>query len=287
MNIPKLAIKNYQFVIAAFVMLAAWALINFTTVPRTEFPIVDSPMVTVHAILMGSNVENMEVHVLTPLEAGLQALGDIKDLRSKISGHVISINIAFNYGVDIDEKLNKTQGLLSGMRRTLPKELIELSAHKASTNFAAVLQLALLPKSISYAQLEKEAKKIQKSIRQVSGVQSVHLEGYPRREVQIQLDLEKMHSYQINFNQVEAILQRNNVYLPAGDIDLTTKHYNIITSGVFQDIEKLRTTFIKMEEGQFLQLQDIASVDIRYEKEQWISRYKGQESLIIYVKQDE
>ncbi|MEM8909667.1 MAG: efflux RND transporter permease subunit [Bacteroidota bacterium] len=165
MNIPKLAIKNYHIVCTVFLMLLVASWLNFTTTARTEFPIIDVPTVAVVAVVAGADVENMETHFLTPMEEALGALADVEDIRSHISGNVINVQISFEYGVDMDKKLNQAQSMLNFIRKDLPQDLVDLQVNKASTNFTSILNLAILPQAVPFDRAVQEAKNVQKIIR--------------------------------------------------------------------------------------------------------------------------
>lgn len=287
MNIAKFAINNYHIVCTVFCILLVASIINFNTVPRTEFPVIDVPTITVVAVISASNVEDIETHFLSPLEEAINVLGDIKEIRSTITGNVISIQIRFVHGVDMDKKLSDAKSAVNFIQKELPPELVQLNVEKASTNFTSIMNLALVPNNVPKNIVEQEAKRIQKIIRQVNGVKNVHLDAYPKQELQISIDVEKMHSHRITFNEIERILVQNNSYIPAGDLDISTKNFNVITTGAFNNVQQIRETFIKTVNGRYIQLDDIADINISFEKQKWISRHNGEESLIIHIYQND
>ncbi len=285
MNIPKLAIQNYHIVCTAFFMLLLASVLNFINTPRTEFPIIDIPAVSVRAVV-AADIENMETHFLSPMEEVLHGLDDVKDIRSIISGNLISIMIDFTPGIDVNKKMDKVKNALAFIRKNLPNGLGEIVVTKSSTNFASVLNLALVPNNVSGEQLEKEAKRVQRIIRQVDGVKAVAMGAYPEQEIQIKLDLEKMYDQGITFREIESVLVKSNTYIPSGDVDVSSRKFNVLTTGAFSDLDELKNTLIKNANGDFLKLEDIASIASSFEKERWLSRYIGKEALLLHVNQN-
>lgn len=286
MNIPKAAIKNYHIVCTVCFILMVASIINFGTTPRTEFPVIDIPMVAVIAQVAGTNVENIETQFLTPIEEALDELDNVEDVRSDITGNMILIDIGFTHGVDVEEKLSQTKSIINFIRKDLPGQLLGLNIYNYATNKASILNLALVSDQLPDAVLENEAKRVQKTIRQVVGVKQVKLDAYAKQEVQIDLDLNKLYAYGITFGEVEQILKSNNAYIPGGDLDVDSKKLNIITTGAIEDVAQLRETFVKHINGRSIRLADLANITLGAEKQDWIIRQNGQPAPIIHVYQE-
>ena len=84
MKIPGLAIRNYPFTLTSFSLLLILGVISFLTMPRSEDPPMDVPGASVIIIYPGSNPDDLEQLVASPLEEALNELDDIKRMETSM-----------------------------------------------------------------------------------------------------------------------------------------------------------------------------------------------------------
>ncbi len=285
MNIPKLAIDNYQLTLTAFAFLLVLGLTAFLTMPQREDPALDIPNCGVIAVYPGANPEDIERQVVDPLEASINELDDLKEVETTIRDGVAYLEVEFLFGTDPEEKFEELQRQLNQVRSELPEDLYQLDAFRFSTNTVAIFQLALVGETLPYDQLKVEGERIKKALEKVDGVRKVEIEGYPEREVRIGLDPVKMSEMNISIEDVENAIRSNNANIPGGAVKVSSRLFNIKTSGAYDNLEEIRNTVVGAYEGRLVYLHHIADIRFRYEDERWLARYNGNKSLIINIQQ--
>ena len=85
MKLPKIAISNYQFTIAVFILITIAGLNSYLNMPRMENPEVDIPGASVVVMYPGTNPVDMENLVVAPIEDALNELDDIKSIETNIT----------------------------------------------------------------------------------------------------------------------------------------------------------------------------------------------------------
>jgi multidrug efflux pump subunit AcrB len=103
-KLPVYAIRNYQFTLIIVALLTLLGVLSFQTMPRSEDPQFDFPMIIVTVTYPGTSPLDMEKLVTDPIEEEINELEDIKEIKTVIVDGVTIVKVEFDYGVDPDEK---------------------------------------------------------------------------------------------------------------------------------------------------------------------------------------
>ncbi len=285
MNLPKLAIENYQFTLTAFVLLLIMGLASFLSMPQREDPALAIANVLVISVYPGANPEDVESQVVDVLEESIKELDDIKEISTNIRDGVAVTEVEFFFGVDPDEKYDEVQRQVNQVRDELPPELYDLDVLKISTNTVAIFQLALVSDEAPYRVMKDEAERVKQELESVNGVRKVEIQAYPEREVRIALDPVKMTEMNISLEDIQNAIQSNNANIPGGAIKVSNRLFNVKTSGDYDNLEQIKNTVVGSVQGKLIYLKNIAAVYFDYEDERWMARYNGEKSIYITLQQ--
>jgi len=98
MKLPVNAIRNHQFTLIIVALLTLLGVLSFQTMPRSEDPQFNFPLIIVTAIYPGTSPLDMEKLVTDPIEEEINELEDIKEISTVIIDGVTTIKVEFNYG---------------------------------------------------------------------------------------------------------------------------------------------------------------------------------------------
>lgn len=285
MKLPKIAIDNYQFTLVIFLLLVLLGLDSFLTMPRTEDPPLQLPGASIITIYPGTNPMDMEELVVTPIEEALNELDDIKKIEATIQYGLAHIAIEFTFGTDPDDKFEEVVRQVNSIRNDLPSDMYDLEIMQYRSSDVCIMQLALVSDDKPFDLLEKEAEKLKKAMEKVNGVLRINILAVPAKEVRIALDMEKMAKMNISLNEVAQAIQSTNANIPGGSLILSGIDYNVKTSGTYADLEEIKNTIVKSEQGRISYLRDIARVDFNFEDNRYYARQNGQRAIFISVQQ--
>src|SRR5450631_3633857 len=120
MKITDLSVKNYQFKLIVFVMLAAIGMNSLLNMPRGEDPDFLVTTSTTIVIYPGTSPKDMEELVVDPIEKKFNEMDDVKRIVSKIDDGLAVINLEFKYESDPDKKYQDVVRELDAIRADLP-----------------------------------------------------------------------------------------------------------------------------------------------------------------------
>jgi len=285
MKLPQISIDNYRFVLVVFIMLSLAGINSFINMPRTENPAVFIPGAAVIVVYPGANPIDMEKLVALPIEEAVNELDDIKRIEATLLDGIAGIAIEFNYGTNHKEKYDEIVQKINSIKDKLPEDLFRIDIIEYSSTDVSILQLALVSENAEYASLEKTGDKLKREIERIKGVKKVNLLAYPKQEVRIALDFEKMAAMNISIDMVANAIKSNNANIPGGNINIGSKNFGVISSGPYKDIEEIKNTVVNSYQGKLIYLKNIASVYFDYEDINYYVRYMGQKAIHIVVQQ--
>jgi HAE1 family hydrophobic/amphiphilic exporter-1 len=114
-------------------------------------------------------------------------------------------------------------------------------------------------------------------------VGQVNVFGGLRREVHVDLSLEKLRALDLSVNQVVNLIRTENANAPAGRVEEGGFDLNLRTQGQFQDINQIRNLVLTTRRGVPVYLRDVATVEDSTEEVRQIVRINGQPGLRINI----
>ncbi len=286
MQLPKLAIKNYQFVVILVFLGLLIGLNAFMTMPRSEDPNTTFPIYTIVAVYPGTGPEDIEELVVDPIEEVLEEIGDITEVFTTIEDGLAVLRIEAEYGIDVEEVYDEIVVEVNAIRDELPDGLYSLDIDRVNPTERVIMkQYALTSDELPYNRLHDYAEGLEYEIEKIKGINTVEIEAYPEEEVRVSLDFQEMARRNIALKQVVGILQGNNTNIPGGEIKAAGKSFTIRSSGGYKTIEAIGATVVSSNGSQVVYLRDIADVRFDYEDIRWKGRYNGERAIFVAVTQ--
>ena len=285
MNITHFSVKNYQFTLVAFVMVAVVGLVTMLTMPRAEDPQINPPTFPIVVVYPGTSPQDLEELVVNPMENKLYELENIDKIVSSIEDGLAVLRVEFKYGVNIDNKYQEVVREVNALRNTLPEDIVSIDIQKVDPSDVNILQVALISENAAYSDLKQHADLLKAQLEKVVDLKKVKIAGVPEEELRIDLQMEKMAELQIPLNVVLGSLQSEAVNIPGGNITAGNKTFNVKTSGKFIDLKDIEQTVVFNANGKIVYLKDVAAVGFRNEFEKHITRLNGHRCVLVNAAQ--
>src|SRR5882757_1250404 len=281
MKITDFSVKNYQFTLIVFVMLAAIGMNSLFNMPRGEDPDIEAPQFSAIVIYPGTSPKDIEELVVDPIEKRFNEMDDVKRIRSQIDDGLAVIQIEFKYSTDPDKKYQDVIRELNAIRGDLPKDILSIDVQKFTPSDVNILQVALLSETVPYKDLEEWSKKLKERLEKIKSLKNAENWAFPRQQVRVSLNLEKLAQNKIPLNTVLRAIQNENVNIPGGSIEMGAKKFNIKTSGDYKSVEEIKNTIVSGSGGKIIYVKDIAEVEFNYEEQNYIGRLNGKRGVFV------
>ncbi|HEY4334280.1 MAG TPA: efflux RND transporter permease subunit, partial [Puia sp.] len=281
MNITSFSVRNYQFTLIVFVMLALIGVSSLFNMPRGEDPDTEAPSFSAIVIYPGTSPKDMEELVVNPIEKRFNEMDDVKRIRSSIDDGLAVIQIEFKYETDPDKKYQDVIRELNVVRPELPADILSTEIQRFSPSDVNILQVALLSETAPYSQMEEWSKKLKERLEKIKTLKNVDNWAFPQQQVRVSLNLEKLAQNHIPLNAVLQAIQRENVNIPAGSVEMGTRKFNVKTSGDYKSVEEIKNTIVSSTGGRVIYVKDLAEVSFNYEEQNYIGRLNGRRGVFV------
>jgi len=282
MKITNFAVKNYQFTLIIFVLVAVVGLLTLFTMPRSEDPTTHPPQYLVTVIYPGTSPKDMEEQVVKPIENKIYGLENIDKILTTVEDGVAAIQIKFKYGVDVDNKYQEISTEINALKNgELPKDIYQIKTEKIASSDVKIIQVALISNTASSKILRDNADKLKTQLEKITNLREVKYTGMPEQEIRIDMQLDKLAQLKIPLNLVIGSLQSEAADIPGGSINIDSKVFNVKTSGKFKNVEDVANTIIYNANGKIIYLKDVAHVSYMDGTINHITRINGQRCILV------
>jgi HAE1 family hydrophobic/amphiphilic exporter-1 len=210
-------------------------------------------------------------------------LGTVKHVETLESSSLEDgswVTLEFKRGTNIDIAALEVKDKIEQVRNKLPEDVENIRIHRWSTGDLAVIQFRVSTHgdiSKLYTIVENI---IRPRIQRINGVANVDVLGIKKKELFIDLDLDRLKSHNIDTFALRRQLKINNINLSAGNlVDGSTK-YIVRVIGEFKDVSEIANLPIsKMG----IKLSDVANVRLDFPTITSYERLNGKDTVNVKV----
>ena len=257
MNLTEISLKRPVTITMIFVCFVVMGVISSRLLPKEYFPDLDVPFIFIDIPYPGSTPEEIERQITKPAEEVLATISGIKKMHSNSGENGSWIRLNFDWGTDTNIKALEAREKLDGIRHLFPDDLERFFIRKWSTSDMTMLTLRLSSNrdlSNSYDMLDRSLKK---RLERIDGVSKVNLYGVEKKEIRIQLIMDRIIEHRIDINRLTQTLRRSNFLVTAGKITDGNKRFVVRPIGEFQTIEEIGGIVVNDKN---IHLRDIANI---------------------------
>ena len=283
MNLARFSIKRPITMLMIVAVILVLGFISFSKLGIDLFPDFSFPVAVVMTEYSGASSHEVENMITKPLEQILSTMNNVKNIQSLSSEGNSTIVIEFNWGSDMDIAAQDMREKVDLIKPYLPSDARAPMVVKFDPSMMPVMQIALYG-SDNIVQLKKIADDtIESRLLRIEGVASVGISGGLERQIDIQVDPDKLAFYGLSMPQIANKLQMENINLPGGNVSQGKKKYNIRTEAEFKDITEVENMPIPLPQGGSVPLKSIANIKDAYKDVSSISRYNGKPSIALTI----
>ena len=283
MKIYESAVRKPISTALIFIGVIVFGLFSVSKLGVDQFPDIEVPYISVITMYPGGNAEDIETNITRVLEDQLNSIDNLDKITSESSDNVSIVTLEFEYGCDLTEAANDVRDVVSRSQSLLPDNVEYPTVMKFSTSMMPVMMLSITADE-SYTALAKILDdKMVNELNRINGIGSVAVIGAREREVQVNVDPQKMEAYGLTVETIGNLIAAENVNVPAGSLDLGNQTFNLKSDLEFDDSRELNDIIISNMGGRTIRLTDIADIRDTLEKATMDERINGRQGVRVIV----
>ncbi|MEV3986561.1 efflux RND transporter permease subunit [Nonomuraea sp. NPDC049758] len=237
----RLSLVNRSLVILVAVVITAFGAFTIPQLKQQLLPSLAFPGAFVIAPFPGASPEIVEDQVTKPIEDSFQGIPGMEQMTSTSKEGMAQIQVAFEYGTDIEASLNKMQQAVA--RITLPQG-VDPQVVAGNTDDIPVLVLAVGDGGDERAMADKLRRIMVPELQSVEGVREAAVTGTRDEVVTIEPDVKKMALAGVSAAQIPEVLKANGTPIPAGSLTSDGRSLTVQVGSRVDSLEKLKNLYL-------------------------------------------
>ncbi|MCH7307376.1 efflux RND transporter permease subunit [Acinetobacter sp. NIPH 1852] len=261
MNVSAWSIRNPIPSILLFIMLGLAGLLCFHWMKIQQFPDIELPMVTVTAALPGAAPPQLETEVARKIENSIATLQGLRNQYTNIQDGVVSVTAEFELEKPLQEAVDDVRNAVSQVRSDLPADLRDPIVSKINLSGSPILTYA-----IQSPKMDEEALSwfvdydIARAMLQVKGVGAVSRVGGVTRQIDVELDPEKLLALNATATDVTRQLRLIQQDASGGETKIGGSEQSIRTIATVKTAAEIGAMNIALSDGRHIRLDQVATI---------------------------
>lgn len=284
MSIAEIAVKRPLLIIVIFTVLLLFGALSYSKLNYKLLPDIAAQSVSVSTIYPGASAAEVETSVTKKLEDAFAAVEGLDKINSSSQEGVSQITVQLKSGTDVDQAERDIQRKADQLQNDLPDNINRPVVNKIDLEELPILRAgvtsALTPKAF-YDLINQEVRPI---LQNVPGVGLVNIIGGNEREIQVNIDQGKLHTYGLSITQVSDVINSANVSFPAGNIETRNQQITIQFNANVSSVDQIRNLIVHQKPGGgTIYIKDVAEVIDATAKETAINHINGLPSIGVQI----
>ncbi len=283
MNLPEMSVRNPVTTFMTFlgvIMVGGLCLFLMTV---DLFPEMDLPTITVMTSYNGAAPEEVEEKVTKILERYLSTVPELKHINSRSREDISIISLTFEWDTDLDTRSNEVRDAVGMAQNYLPDEVDEPRVVKMDISNFPIMVYGVTAKE-SYSRLDDILDDLLVDpLKRLEGVGTAALMTPLHRQVNVELDRERLAGYGLTPQDVVRSILNENKDISAGNVKMGLTDYLVRVPGEFKSVEPMKQIVLAARNGSVVKLSDVGTVEDSFKEIQRYIRINGESGAILLV----
>jgi hydrophobic/amphiphilic exporter-1 (mainly G- bacteria), HAE1 family len=284
MDLIKFSIKNPVTIIVSVLIVVLFGFISLGNLPYQLTPNVSKPEIKITTVWAGATPYEIEREIIEEQEDALKSLNNLVEYESSAKDNMGEVTLTFKLGTDIRVALQDVSNKLNEVS-SYPDNVNEPIIETATASPVIWMMLQTLDENTRHIDEYKTFfdDEIKPVIKRVEGVSGTMGGGGREQEMQINLDVNKLASFNLTIPQVIDILQNENVDISAGSLNMGRRSYRIRTVHKFTSTQDIKDIILVSNREQRVTVADVATVDFGYTTASSVAMFLGKDGIFLGV----
>lgn len=296
MVFSRIFVDRPRFAVVIAIIMTLVGLLAVKTLPRTQYPEITPPEITVSAVYPGANAIDLSKTVAAPIEQEVNGVEDALYLSSTCTDSgTYSLSVTFAMGTDRDMNMVKVQNRLQQATSKLPSEVTQqgVTIRSRSSDILGFFSIRSPKGTFSKLDLSNYVyANMRDVLLRVDGVGEVDVYG-PKAAMRIWLDPERMAAQGMSPDEVVAAISSQNIQASLGAVgaspvldDNIKQMYTITARGRLNDVDEFDQIVVRTaEQGGLVRICDIARVEVAENRYGIDGMFNGEVAISLAINQ--
>lgn len=283
------AIDNRMTVYVIIAIIFIGGLMSYYQMPRESFPEIVETKIYISSVNPGNSAEDVEKLITKPLEEAFNNISGVTKITSNTLEDYSSIMVEFDEDISVNIAKQRIKDEVDRVKSATDWPVID-GAGKVEPNVFdlniaeefPILNIGLTGNFTS-VELKGYAEYLEDKIERLPQIKEAAIRGVDDREVEIAVDLYKMSSSKVSFEDIINNIRYENKTTSGGSISDDIVKKNIRVVGEITQPSDLENIVVKNKDG-LVYLKDIAEVHFKEKSKTTYARDFGEQVVLLDIK---
>jgi hydrophobic/amphiphilic exporter-1 (mainly G- bacteria), HAE1 family len=282
MKLADVSVRRPVFAVMMSVALVVLGWFSYGELGLDLMPRTDSPTVNVRASLPGASAEEIETTITRPIEAAVNTINGIDELRCSSNQGNGNCTITFVLEREIEAATQDVRDKVATVR--FPRDTEPPVVSKIDPDAAPILTLVVFSKRAPKEITQIADRQIKQVLETVQDVGEVAFFGERRREIRVLLDPNRVKAYGLTVAQIASAIDRQNTEVPGGSFIAGPSEFSMRTMGRLRDVNEFRKIVLAAQNGSIVTVGDVARVTDANEEVRSQTRLDGENAISMQIR---
>ena len=288
-SLPRLSTRRPVAVAMLFLAITLLGAIAYARLPIDLLPDISYPKLVIFTSYPEVAPAEVERLLTERVEAEAAAVPGVEAVTSVSREGVSLVTLRFAWGTDMDFAMLNVRERMDNLRDVIPATATRPRILRVDPESEAIMVLSVSGGSDLWETKELAESVIRRHLDQLDGVAQAAVTGGLDREIQVEVDPERLQAYGLTPHDVSQALARANVSAPGGMIQQGRYRYPLRTLGEFRSVAEIARVVVARKAAgrtgsqggslRLIRLEDVGSVVDGFAERESIARLNGQEAV--------
>jgi hydrophobic/amphiphilic exporter-1 (mainly G- bacteria), HAE1 family len=282
--LANLSVRRSVFAAVLMLVIFVVGLASYRSLGVDFFPNIDFPIVLVITRLAGAAPNEVETDISEPIEAAINTISGIDELRSTSTEGVSQVYVMFNINKDGNVAAQEVRDKLSTALPNLPQGIDPPIVMKVDPSASPVIYLTLESDQPIREISEIADKMVRRELENVSGVGQVTIIGGRQRQINVLVNIEALRSLGLTASDVARAIAAQNLAAPGGKVETGPRNLTLRVKGRVESLDELKRLVVSQRADRPIRLQDVATVEDSQDEEKTAAALDDTPAVVLSVR---
>ncbi|MBL8584471.1 MAG: efflux RND transporter permease subunit [Rhizobiaceae bacterium] len=276
-NISAWSIRNPVPAVLLFIVLTVLGLIAFSKLPVTRFPNIDIPLVAVTVVDPGVAPSELETQVTKRVEDAVSNITGVKSVTSTITEGNSQTVVEFRLEIETQKALDDVKDAVERIRSDLPATAEAPVVSRIDVEGQAIVTYAVTAPTMTIEELSWFVDDtVIRKLQGLKGVARVDRNGGVTREIQVEVDPDRLTALGVTAGEVNRALWAVNADMTGGSAKFGSRDQAIRALGGAKSVSDLEALEIPLAGSRTVRLGEIATITDSWAEPKSFARVNGE-----------
>ncbi len=282
--LANISVRRAVFASVLMLAIVVVGIAGYGSLGVDAFPKVDFPTVSITTRLDGAAPEEVETQITDKIEAAVNTISGIDDLRSMSSEGVSQVYVTFQLEKSIDVAAQEVRDHVSTALPDLPQGIDQPVVQKLDPDASPILYVSVSGSQAVRELTEVSDKQIRRAIENIPGVGQVTLVGGRKRQLNVWLDTDALRGHGLTAADVQRAIVSQNLAAPGGSVETGPRNLTLRVKGRVETPVELGRIVVRQSGDHPVRVGDVARVEDGAEHEDSAASIDEKPTLVLSIR---